>query len=105
MSTTETTQTVTPVGLDTSNPIQLTDKYRLLELEAALASRDPMIKNHLAEIHKHLIQYEEITHLLSDDEIAVLMKGQQIHTNVTLVGAITKNKTATAKKAAKLGID
>lgn len=91
-------------GLDLANPIHLVVQNRLIELQVALEQRDPNIKNHLAEIHKHMIQYEEIVHLLSEEQIAIVMKGQQQHTNTTLVQDVVKKKTSTSKKAATLGM-
>lgn len=91
--------------LDLSSPVHLTVNNRLLELEQAMANKDPMMKVHLAEIHKHLIQYEEITHLLSDDDIAKMMTAQQIQTNTTLVREVKPTSKATKEKVAKLGMD
>ncbi len=70
---------------------------RLSFLENALLSQDPMMPKHLAEIHKLLISYEELAHLLSEDEIAKIMQAQQVQTNTTLVAAVT----AKAKKESK----
>lgn len=101
-----TTATATPAGLDLENPIHLAVKNRLLELESALLARDPMMPRHLAEIHKHMIQHEEIVHLLSNDEIAKIMAAQQHQTNTTLVASVTttKARSATNKKATGLGM-
>lgn len=98
MNTTET-------KLDLSNPIHLTVHNRMLELEAALLAKDPMIKNHLAEIHKHLIQYEEIVHLLSDEEIQGIMRAQQVQTNTALVAEAKPKSKGAQTKAAKLQMD
>lgn len=79
---------------------------RLQSLEDALIAQDPMMKVHLAEIHKHLIQYEELVHLLTEDQIGILMAGQQSHTNTVLVGSAStgKGKAAAVKAGAKLTI-
>lgn len=70
---------------------------RLGFLESALLSHDPAMPKHLAEIHKLLIGHEELSHLLSEEEIAKIMQAQQIQTNTTLAVAVS----ASAKKAAK----
>lgn len=79
---------------------------RLGYLEDALQQQDPLMRNHLKEIHATLIQHEELVHLLSTEQIATIMQGQQIITNTTLVAAVTapKAKAANAKKAATLQI-
>lgn len=71
-------------------------------LQTALEQQDPEIKGHLREIHKLLIQHEELVHLLSDDEISKIMKGQQIVTNTALAAEVTgaKAKKTASKKAA-----
>lgn len=96
---------------DTENSFISTPQYeqlmqRLGFLEEALTTQDPQMKNHLKEIHKMLIQYEELVHLLKDEEIAKIMAGQQVITNTTLVAAVTAKsaKTAVAKKAAQLSM-
>lgn len=70
---------------------------RLTFLENALLSQDPQMPKHLAEIHKLLIGHEELSHLLSDEEIAKIMQAQQLQTNTTLAVAVG----AKAKKEAK----
>jgi hypothetical protein len=79
---------------------------RLSGLEAALVATDPEIKSHMKEIHKLLITYEELVHLLSDEEIGKIMGAQQALTNTMLVGSITASskKAAVGKKAAGLGM-
>lgn len=96
-----TTTSTTP-----NTPQQDQIQQRLAYLEQALNDRDPLMKEHLKEIHKLLVQHEELVHLLSEDEIAKIMQGQQILTNTTLVAAVTapKARAATAKKAANLSL-
>jgi hypothetical protein len=72
----------------------------------APVSRDPAMKGHLLEIHRTLIQYEELVHLLRDEEIGVLMAAQQIHTNTVLVAdAVKASKAANKKAASKITLD
>lgn len=79
---------------------------RLGQLEIALLEKDPLMKGHLLEIHKHLIQFEELVHLLKDDEIGVLMAAQQVHTNTVLIGSASTaaGKAKAIKAGAKLGV-
>lgn len=79
---------------------------RLGYLEEALLTKDPAMKGHIGEIHKLLIGYEELVHLLSNEEIAVLMTAQQIQTNTSLIAntTTTKAKASSAAKTAKLSL-
>lgn len=101
MSTTE-----QPVGLDANIPAHAEALARLSALERSLLDRDPMMKNHLAEIHKQLISFEELTHLLSEEQIGIIMAAQQVHTNKVLVtsGSTTAGKKRAAKTSANFSI-
>ena len=79
-------------------------QQKLSLLEESLLSQDPRIKEHLGEIHKLMIGYEELVHLLTDEEIGKIMLAQQGVTNTTLVAATTgsKGKATASKKAGKL---
>lgn len=82
---------------DMSNPVHAECLQRLANLEAALLAKDPSMKQHLLEMHKQLIGYEELVHLLSDEQIGIIMSAQQIHTNTILTGSTS---TASGKKKA-----
>jgi hypothetical protein len=71
---------------------------RLSLLEEALMTKDPEMKKHLAEIHKLLISFEELSHLLTNDEIAKIMAAQQIVTDTVLIGSTSGSKKASATK-------
>lgn len=101
-----TTASTSDTDLDTENPIHQNFLQRLADLETALLARDPLMKTHLGEIHKHMIQYEEIANLLRPEEIAKIMAAQQVHTGIQLKAeALGRSKAATSKKAAKLGLE
>jgi hypothetical protein len=91
---------------DMSNPVHAACLQRLADLEAALQAKDPMMKNHLLEIHKQLISYEELVHLLKDEQIGIIMAAQQVHTNTVLIGSTStaSGKKKAAAAAAKLTI-
>lgn len=96
---------VTP-RLDATNPIHFDLMDRLTQLEAALLARDPLMKTHLGAIHKQLVQYEELVHLLTDEEIGKIVGAQQQHTNTTLAAEVStkSGKTKAANRTASLGL-
>lgn len=87
-------------SLDASNPVHFELMDRLGKLEEALLIRDPLMKVHLAAIHKQLIGYEELVHLLTDEQIGKIVAGQQAHTNTTLAVEVS-SKAGKAKVAAR----
>lgn len=93
----------TGTRLDRSNPVHANFLQRLSDLEAALLIRDPLMRTHLGEIHKAMINYEEIPSLLTVDEISKIMAAQQVQTNTVLVASISK--AAASKKAPKVTLD
>lgn len=79
------------------NPQLLALLPKLEALEKALLSADPLMPTHLKEIHKHLIQYEELAHLLTEDQIAVILEGQQKKIGIILAAETTKAKGSNSK--------
>lgn len=79
---------------------------RLAYLEDALLQQDPRMRDHLKEIHRNLIQHEELVHLLKEEEIAKIMQAQQVITNTTLIAEVSskKGRAAANKKAANLSL-
>lgn len=72
---------------------------RLNRLEETLKTQDPQLPMHLQQIHKTLLTYEELVHLLKDEEIKVLMDAMQKYKRVELVkeAATSKGKKALSK--------
>lgn len=99
----------TATDLDPTNPVHFAFLDRLKQVEETLLARDPMMKTHLLEIHKAMIQHEEIVNLLRPQEIAKIMAAQQTHTNMVLVRDSVKKTPSAAKslqaKAAKISLD
>lgn len=69
---------------------------KLNALEASLLATDPQMPVHLKEIHKYLLQFEELSHLLSEDQIAIILEGQQKKLGVVLAEE-TKAKAKSGK--------
>lgn len=80
---------------------------RIDAIESELLKKDPQLPTHLAAIHKTLIQYEELAHLLSDDQIKILFKGQMKHMAVELIkeGAGKKTSASTNKRLSQTTVD
>lgn len=70
---------------------------KLDALEQALLAADPKFPTHLKEIHGYLIQFEELAHLLTEQQIAVILEGQQKKLGIILAQETTKTKGAKAK--------
>lgn len=70
---------------------------KLDALEQALLAADPKFPTHLKEIHSYLIQFEELAHLLTEQQIAVILEGQQKKLGIVLAAETTKTKGSKAK--------
>jgi len=64
---------------------ELTLRGRLAELETALMLKDPGMKNHLAAVHKQLHEQDDLVHLLTDEQRAVIVAGYKSYRNIQLV--------------------
>ena len=78
--------------------IKLDVQGRIKQIGDKLKEQDPLLPVHLSAIHGALIQYEELVHLLSDDDIKLLIAGQVKHTGVSIVKEITGASKATVSK-------
>lgn len=74
--------------------IKLNVQGRIQEIGGKLKEQDPLLPVHLSAIHQALIQYEELVHLLSDEDIKTLVAGQIKHTGVQVVKEVTKSSSA-----------
>lgn len=75
---------------------------RLSLVEERLKEADPMLGQHMTEIHKTLLANEELVHILTDQQIHVLMAGMQKYKSIQLVEAAAKKP---AKRGGKVDID
>ena len=76
---------------------------KLTALEQSLVDADPKMPNHLREIHTLLISYEELAHLLSEEQIATIIKAQSQRVGVIL--AEETKKAASKGKNARVSAD
>lgn len=77
--------------------VKLDVMQRIEEIGAKLTEQDPLLPTHLAAIHRSLLEYEELVHVLSDEQIRTLIAGQKKHVQVQLVKEITAGRKSTAK--------
>lgn len=79
------------------------DCFQKIEnLQALLLKQDPALPGHLKAIHGTLNKYEELTHLLTDEQIRKMIVAQKQVTGTVLIAAVTKSKsTASLTKQAK----
>jgi len=84
---------------------------RLLALQQAILSRHPTMPTILQEVWKNLKAQPENVTLLTEEQMAVVVSGLEVQTNVSLAQATTKaSKSASAAKAVtakinQLGLD
>lgn len=72
-------------------------KARMIEIETKLIDGTPGIVDAMVDIHKNLLQHEELVHFLTDDDIATLHRAHEKHKQFHLVQAEVK-KPSTKKK-------
>lgn len=77
---------------------------RISELQTALSSASPGYENHLIIIHKALQKDEECVHLLTEEQIGVIVAGLSKKKNIVINEAIVK-KTRSSKSASKLTVE
>lgn len=77
---------------------QLAETIKKIDaLQSALLANDPKIGDHLRAIHSHLSRFEEVTHLLPEEQITVLMDAAQRKLGLILAAETTKTKGSGGK--------
>lgn len=72
-------------------PIELQQlKARIIQMEQGLISDTPGIVDAMIDIHKNLLQHEELVQFLSDEDIHLLHLAHEKHKQVVLVQKQTK---------------
>src|SRR6266404_3026500 len=74
---------------------------KIHDIEAIMLRADPNLPGHLAAIHRNLSRYEELNHLLTDDQIHKLMKGQSQVTGTVIVATVAKSTKSSNTRLAK----
>lgn len=74
---------------------------RIVDLDTLLKANDPKMAGHLKEIHSQLSKYEELVHLLTDDQIRQIISAQKQVTGTMLVQKVVKTKEPSLLKQAR----
>jgi hypothetical protein len=82
---------------DTSHPQMTSLLVKIDDLAKALVNNDPKMPEHLKNIHRTLSQYEELAHLLSEEQIAVIIEGAQKKLGIILAAETTKTGSGKGK--------
>lgn len=82
-------------------------KQKVAELSELILSKHPKMPTLLREIHTTIRSYPEQVTLLDEPEIAIIVSGLSVQTNVTFSQAALTGKGATSAtaKIKKLGMD
>ena len=70
---------------------------RLAKVESMLNTADPMLQVHMKHIHQTLQQFEELVHILKDEDIHKLMAGMQRFRGIQLAKEATSKKRVSLK--------
>lgn len=87
-----TEHTTTPELSEELKFAQLAVFEKLDAIDKALKTNDPLLELHCEAVRKQLSQYEELVHLLKDEQIATLMTGMKKWQNIQLVAEAVKSK-------------
>ena len=103
MSITPTTATASAVPLTHCEQM----KSKIADLQAALQKQLPGYEGLLHVIHKELLNDEELTHMITEEELGVICQGLQKKTGIVISTAAVKSKTTAAggKKLSSLNLD
>lgn len=78
---------------------------RMQQVEAQLIEQTPQLPDALVHIHKMLLEHEELTHMLGDDDIMKLHRAHELHKQFHLVQKEVKNTKKASKKLSNAELD
>jgi hypothetical protein len=88
------------------NPIVNAVFQKISDLQTLMLKNDPQLPGHLKAIHGTLSQYEEIVHLLSEDQIRQMIQAQKQATGTMLIQKVaTSSKQSLTKQARGITAD
>lgn len=91
----ETELTIQPTP--SSHPLAM----QFAELEAALLTADPTFKTTLRDVHRHLGKDPELVTLMTEEEVAMIVKGLVVFANAEVVEPAKAKAVKAASKALK----
>lgn len=68
------------------------------EIEQELLIKTPNLPRALIDLHKNLMEHEELVHLMSDEDIAAVHQAHEIHKQITLVMKDEKKAATRGRK-------
>jgi len=82
---------IKPQGIDELEDLNA-DEFltKLTYLNQAIEAKAPAISTYLQEINKSLVQFQELAHILNEDQIATIVSGLLFLTNTNMAEAVTK---------------
>jgi hypothetical protein len=95
----------TAISIQTGDAFQLREKVG--QLSQAILSKHPTMPTLLREIHTTIRQYPEQITLLEEEDIAIIVAGLSVQTNVAFSQAANKPAAvkSLASKIKQLGVD
>lgn len=67
---------------------------RLEKIQDTMLRNDPELRTHLKAIHTLCKEYEELAHILTPEQIGVMMKGMQKYAAISIVTEGAKKPTS-----------
>lgn len=91
----------------TTAPLNEADliKGKIYSLQQKLLERAPDYVNLLKEIHYNLHQDPNMVHLLTDEEVGVIVAGLTLRANVVIATSQSKSKSSSGKKLKDIMLD
>lgn len=86
--------------LENFNPEQFVSK--LPQFAQAIESKAPSVATYLQDIHKNLVQYPELVHILNDEQLSLICQGLLYVTN-TEMAKISSNPRTKGKLTVEQG--
>lgn len=87
-------------------PLELQSlKARMIQIENGLVKDTPGIIDAMIDVHKNLLQHEELVQFLSDEDIAILHKAHEKHKQIVLIEKAAKSNKVKPKDLKNIRAD
>ena len=106
-ATSQASQPSVPTGSSTISPVHQSMEADVLlnkiaELSQRLEEANPDITNYVRDIHRNLLQYPELVHILKPEEVVTIVKAIEINNGEKILDETKKTKKATGTKKESL---